>query len=188
MTAVLDFGKYRGQSLQEIPDNYLEWCLSSFREGTPTGDEWLPLMRQEAQRRKGSPDGTDWSKSGADGDWRDDDRDFDWWNDSDFGWSDRTVLAESDAIDAASLMLFDRYLSVRDNWKEPVGFVTWFTAWVRNVLEDRPGTLHDYTGDVTDVVGVLYVDAPLAGTTYRLTILANDNTPIDLTVTRIERA
>jgi Putative quorum-sensing-regulated virulence factor len=44
MTGVMEFGKYKGYPLREVPDNYLEWLIESYERN-------VRLWRSELDRR-----------------------------------------------------------------------------------------------------------------------------------------
>lgn len=46
-TNIVQFGKYKGQHITKLPNDYLRWCIGEFKDG-----RWKRAFMQEAARRK----------------------------------------------------------------------------------------------------------------------------------------
>lgn len=49
-----DFGKYRGLSIEEVPDSYLQWIVDNFEEDRPRDATWIAAARTELDARDDS--------------------------------------------------------------------------------------------------------------------------------------
>lgn len=119
----IGFGKYRGMMLCELPNNYLEWMAANLNEGAPSTQGWRGYAAAELDYR--TEHGITIESDSVGPAPR-----------SHRPRKPRTrpgePVLEPKAIDSASILLFDRYLDVRENWDETPGFYTWLAKFVQH--------------------------------------------------------
>lgn len=122
----IPFGKYRGAMLKELPNNYLGWMARAFEDDK----EWKHIAADELAYRKKHKIDIDQDDVVV----RQDKRDPYTGPRTHTKSASDTYIAPK-AIDSASILLFDQYLKVRDNWDEKPGFYTWMAKLVRHHLD-----------------------------------------------------
>ena len=117
--------------LQDISDGYLNWMIQNLQE-VRHSEGWVQLSKAELAYRKTA--GIEISQKDSDS--KDPKKNSGNQQASNSKTQRGELVISPKAIDAASLLMLDKYLAIKGEWEEPLGIHSWLFQVVDHFLKE----------------------------------------------------